>query len=173
VQSHSPGDTVRKAATSLAISFVLAGGAPAAFAACPVELAVYGDRDGVAGIDFRPAAGLATVTNAFRMNLDDGIMLDGMVMWSEGTERPYGTLTYQCPEGDVTGAELDACTIWQGVIYTADDTGGIDLLPKAGDAPKRLIFPDLGPSLRLSTAYGEGGFTKVPWDVFTLQGCQE
>jgi len=147
--------------------------AASAFAACPVELAVYGDRDDAAGIDFRPATDLAAVTNTFRMNLDNGTMLDGMVMWSEGTERPYGTLTYRCPDGDVTGAELEACTVWQGVIYAVDDAGAIDLLPKTGDAPKALIFPDLGPSLRLSTAYGGSGFTKVPWDVFALKGCQE
>jgi len=142
-------------------------------AACPIELAVYGDRDGVAGIDFRPAANQATVTNAFRMNLDNGTVLDGIVMWSEGTERPYGSLTYDCPEGDVTGAELEACTVWEGVIYTADEAGAVGLLPKAGDAPKTLVLPDLGPSLRLSAAYGEGGFSKVPWDVFALRGCQE
>ncbi len=75
--------------------------------------------------------------------------------------------------GEETGAELEACTVWQGVIYAADETGTVDLLPKTGAAPKTLIFPDLGPSLRLSAAYGEGGFSKVPWDVFALKGCQE
>ena len=142
-------------------------------AACPIELAVYGDRDDAAGIDFRPAINQATVTNAFRMNLENGVVLDGMVMWSEGTARPYGSLTYKCPEGDVTGEELDACTVWQGVIYTADSAGAIGLLPKQGDAPATLVFPDLGPSLQLSTAYGANGFSKVPWDVFALKGCQE
>jgi hypothetical protein len=143
-----------------------------AVAACPIELAVYGDRDDIAGVDFSPATNQATVTNAFRMNLGDGVVLDGIVMWSEGTERPYGTLTYKCPEGDVTGEELAACTVWQGVIYTADDSGTVDLLPRTGDAPKTLLFPDLGPSLRLSAAHGEGS-SKVPWDVFALKGCQE
>lgn len=159
---------------SAALSGVLAFlGASPTFAACPIELAVYGDRDNIAGIDFRPALNRAAVTNAFRMNLDNGVMLDGIVIWSEGTERPYGTLMYKCPEGDVTGAELDACTIWQGVIYAADDAGAIDLLPRTGDAPKTLVFPDLGPSLRLSAAHGENGFSRVPWDVFALKGCQE
>ena len=155
----------------MACAMVLAG-APAS-AACPVELAVYGDRDDAAGIDFRPAVDLAMVTNAFRMNLDNGTVLDGIVMWSDGTERPYGTLMYKCPDGDVTGEELEACTVWQGVIYAVDETGAVDLLPKTGAAPKTLIFPDLGPSLRLSAAYGEGGFSKVPWDFFALKGCQE
>lgn len=147
--------------------------AVSAFAACPIELAVYGDRDDAAGIDFRLAINQAAVTNTFRMNLENGIVFDGVVMWSEGTERPYGTLMYKCPEGDVTGEELDACTVWQGVIYTADTAGSVGLLPRAGDAPKTLVFPDLGPSLRLSSAYGEGGFSRLPWDVFALRGCQE
>ena len=154
----------------LASALVLTG---PAVAACPVELAVYGDRGDAAGIDFRPATESATVTNAFRMNLENGVQLDGIVMWSEGVERPYGALMYKCPDGDVTGAELEACTLWQGVVYAADDTGKIDLLPKKGDAPKTLIFPDLGPSLRQSSAYGAQGFSKLPWDVFTLKGCQE
>lgn len=167
-----PDRVVRRSARMVFGCAAILCAAPA-LAACPIELAVYGDRDEAAGIDFRPTVGMATVTNAFRMNLDNGTVLDGMVMWSEGTERPYGTLTYKCPEGDVTGDELEACTVWQGVIYATDGAGTIDLLPKTGEAPKMLIFPDLGPSLRLSTAYGEGGFTKVPWDVFALKGCQE
>ena len=73
----------------------------------------------------------------------------------------------------LTGQELDACTVWQGVIYTADAAGAIGLLPRTGDAPKTLVFPDLGPSLGQSAAYRENGLSKLPWDVFALQGCQE
>jgi hypothetical protein len=143
-----------------------------AFAACPIELAVYGDRDDVAGIDFRPASG-AAVTNAFRMNLRDGVVLDGIVMWSEGIERPYGSLMYKCPESDVTGEELDACTVWQGVVYAVDETGAAGLLPKKGDAPPTLIFSGLGPALASSAANGANGFAPLPRDIFTLKGCQE
>ena len=39
---------------------------------------------------------------------------------------------YKCPKGDVTGAELAVCTVWQGVIYTSDDKGNIELLPAEG-----------------------------------------
>ncbi len=145
-------------------------------AACPIELAVYGDRDGAATIDFRPTLESAAVTNSFKMVLDNSTVLDGVVMWSAEIGRPNGMLMYQCPEGDVTGEELDACTVWQGVIYSADAEGNIGLLPKErtqSPAPKTLIFPDLGHSLRMSAAYGPDGFSKVPWDVFELQGCQE
>lgn len=158
----------------LALSALPLAAPAAAYAACPMELAVYGDRDNAAGIDFRPTGQSAVVTNTFRMALDNDVVLDGMVMWSDGIARPYASLMYNCPDGDVTGQELEACTVWEGVVYTADEAGKISLLPaERQDAPATLILPGLGPSLKLSVAYVEGGFSKVPWDVFTLKGCQE
>jgi len=149
--------------------------APAtAHAACPIELAVYGDAQSGSEIDFTPTGTSATVTNTFRMILDNNVVLNGIVMWTEGVARPNGALMFKCPEGDTTGAELAACTPWHGVIYTSDDKGSIGLLPAEGvEAPKTLILPDLGPMLRQSSAYGGNGFSKVPSDVFTLKGCQE
>ena len=145
-----------------------------AFAACPIELAVYGDTQSGSEIDFTPTGTSATVTNTFRMILDNNVVLNGIVMWSTGEARPNGSLMYKCPEGDVTGGELAACTLWSGVIYTSDDKGTIGLLPAEGvDAPKTLILPDLGPSLRHSLAYGGKGFSKVPGDVLVMKGCQE
>ncbi len=135
---------------------------------------MYGDLENTAGIDFRPTMGSATVTNSFKMVLDNGVVLDGIVQWSDGVARPNGMLMHKCPEGDVTGEELAVCTVWQGVIYASDDKGNIELLPAEGKAaPQKLILPDLGPSLRLSAAYGASGFSKTPWDVFALKGCQE
>jgi hypothetical protein len=158
---------------------VLAAGAAlvasAAHAACPIQLAVYGEAQSGAEIDFTPTGTSATITNTFRMILDNNTVLDGIAMWTEGSAaRPHGSLMYKCPTGDVTGEELAACTVWEGVIYSADEKGGIGLLPAERlDAPKSLVFPDLGPSLEMSAAYGPGGFSKVPLDVFTLKGCQE
>lgn len=141
-------------------------------AACPIELSTYAASG--AGIDFTPTGQNATVTNSFRMLLDNSVVLDGIVMWTEGVSRPRGILMYKCPDGDVTGEEFAACTVWEGVIYAADKTGKIELLPAEGaSAPDSLIFPDLGPSLRASSAYGAAGLQKVPWDVFALNGCQE
>jgi len=149
--------------------------APAtAHAACPIELAVYGDAQSGSEIDFTPTGTSATVTNTFRMILDNNVVLNGIVMWTEGVARPNGALMFKCPEGDTTGAELAACTPWHGVIYTSDDKGSIGLLPAEGvEAPKTLILPDLGPMLRQSSAYGGNGFSKVPSDGFTLKGWQE
>jgi hypothetical protein len=145
-----------------------------ALAACRIELAAYADMEGVAELEFTPTKDAATVSNTFRVLLDNDVVLDGVVQWSDGVARPNGMLMHKCPEGDVTGEELAACTVWQGVIYTSDDFGDIELVPAEGvAAPRKLILPDLGPSLRLSAAYGASGFSKVPWDVFALKGCQE
>jgi hypothetical protein len=161
-------------ARAIAALGILAASSAAVFAACPMELAVYDERDGVAEINFTPTHNPAVVTNTFRMLLEDDLVLDGIVMWTEDVARPNGMLMYKCPKGDVTGAELAVCTVWQGVIYTSDDKGNIDLLPAEGaDAPVRLIFPDLGHSLQGAAAFGADGLSKLPWDVFALKGCQE
>lgn len=167
--------TVRQQARSALLMALMASCmATSALAACPVELATYRDRDDVASVEFTPTGEGAAVTNAFRLLLANDVVLDGIVMWSEEIGRPYGMLTYQCPEGDSTGAEIAACTMWEGVIYTAGETGDIGLLPaETTDAPQKLLFPDLGPTLRHSRAYAENGLSRVPWDVFSLSGCQE
>ncbi|WP_054310419.1 hypothetical protein [Mesorhizobium sp. 1M-11] len=152
-------------------SLALLGASPA-LAACPIELAVYGEREQVAEIDFRPSMGSATTTNSFKMVLGNNIVLDGVVLWSSDAARPHGTLMHQCPEGDVTGEELAACTVWEGVIYTADTTGAVDLLPNEHkDAPSALIFPDLAGHLSRSAIHDK--LPKLPWDVFAMKGCQE
>ncbi|MFN3546275.1 MAG: hypothetical protein ACK4U0_02190 [Mesorhizobium sp.] len=146
-----------------------------ALAACPQELAVYTDRDQVASIEFRPVGPDAAVhTGEFRVLFSqNGIVADGIVLWTGGVPRPMGIVMHDCPEGDVTGEELAACTVWQGVIYAVDEAGQIGLLPRQGAAAKRLLLPDFGPSVRHSALYGADGISLVPWDVFEMSGCQE
>ena len=157
----------------LAIGALAIGLQPAA-AACPIELAVYRDRDKVAGIDFRPADPSATVTNQFRLVFANGLVLSGMVMWSEGLARPVGMLQHDCPEGDVTGSELEACTVWQGVVYTADENGRAGLLPRQGEpAPKSIILADLAFDMSVAEALDGRRPDPLPSDIFELSGCQE
>ena len=158
---------------SLTLATALAGQTGAALAACPMELAVYQEPRSGATIDFYPGR-TAAVTNAFRMVFDKGLVLEGAVMWDGEPPRSLGLVTHDCPEGDATGAELAACTLWQGVVYAVDAEGGIDLMPPEGaDAPQSLLFTDLGRALRLSAAYETAGLTAGPWDAFSLAGCQE
>lgn len=144
-----------------------------AHAACPIELSVYRDAAGVAGIDFRPAEG-ATATNAFRMHFDKGALLDGMVLWSEVAPHPFGLVTFGCPEGDATQDELNACTVWQGGIYAVDETGKVGPLPRAGQpAPKTLVFSDFAFNVATADALANNRPDPLPGDVFELSGCQE
>ena len=158
--------------TALAIGALAIGLQPAA--ACPIELAVYRDRDNVAGIDFRPAEQSATVTNQFSLILARGLVLSGMVMWSEGLARPIGMLQHDCPEGDATGPEMEACTVWQGVVYTADDNGKAGFLPRQGEpAPKSIILADLAFDMSVAEALDGKRPDPLPSDIFELSGCQE
>jgi hypothetical protein len=151
----------------------VAAAAPA-HSACPIEFATYGESQSKARVEFTPTLQGAVVTNTFKMLLQNDVVLDGIVVWTEGVRRSNGMLMYKCPEGDVTGEEIAACTVWQGVIYASDRNEEITNLPAEGSrAPDRLLFADLGPALAASSAYGPGDSQKVPWDVFSQNGCQE
>lgn len=139
-----------------------------------MELSVYGDRDGAAEVNFSPTQGSATVTNSFRMILQNETVLDGFVMWTTDIERPFGQLGYKCPDGDATGEQIAACMVWQGTVYAVNDKGEVGLLAREGeDAPASLLLPDLGPSVRVAPALADLGIDEVPFDVFALKGCQE
>ena len=144
-----------------------------AAAACPVELATYANAGGAAEVDFRPSTPSATVTNSFRMIVGE-VVLDGIVQWSARIERPYGMLTRGCPAGDVTGAEISACTAWTGVVYAAGLEGNIGLLPaESQPAPDRMLFPGLAQSLADTLEEEDGRLAGAGFDVFSLKGCQE
>ena len=69
------------------------------------------------------------LSNSFSLTIGE-TMLDGIVMWTADPLRPDGALMLDCPEGDVTGAEIDACTLWRGTIYAVDAAGKPGLLPE-------------------------------------------
>ena len=138
-----------------------------------MELATYAGRDGSLAIEFRPTADSVTVTNSFRFLAGEQAM-DGIVMWTSGVERSWGVVMNDCPEGDLTGAEISECTIWEGVVYAVDEAGNVGLLPREGEAaPQSIILADLGAWLSQSDAWNKAGQVPAPWDVFKLSGCQE
>ena len=149
--------------------------ASSAVAACKQELAIYSEPEANASLEFTPAAPNGSTSHTFKVKFpENSVVLDGIVMWTEGVARPVGIVMHKCPEGDVTGAELEACTVWQGVIYAVDGQGNVDLLPPEGaDSAAQLLLPDFAPALRQSSAYGMEGVSKMPWDAFKMSGCQE
>ncbi|MCY0092646.1 hypothetical protein [Hoeflea ulvae] len=85
-------------------------------------------------------------------------------------------ILHQCPEGDATGAEIAACTVWEGPLYAVDATGGAGWLPvldAAHAAGESLLLPDFGAAVMRSQAWQSQEVTKLPGDVFRLKACQE
>lgn len=152
---------------------MLAAGFPAVAADCPIERAIYAEAEAKIEIRFRPAASENTpVSHRFTLVAPGGKMnVDGHVLYDPEIERPVAMAMHNCPEGDVTGAEIAACTIWKGIIYSADKAGGdVNLLPDEGaDAPASLVLPGFGPAIAASS-FG-GTLNAMPWDVFVFKGC--
>jgi hypothetical protein len=157
---------------ALALVGLLAATAASA-AECRQDRAVYADRDGGYELTFEPVGSEAAATSHhFKMKvLASGVVLDGIVMPGDPV-RSNGMIMHNCPEGDVTGEEIAACTVWEGVIYVLDGAGDAALLPEEGaKAAESLLLAGFGPSLRYSTLWDQGKATVVPWDVLKRKGC--
>ncbi len=158
----------------LSALFGLAFAVPAIAADCKQSHAIYGDRDGAYELRFEPVGSASAATsNHFKVAvLKPGLLLDGVVMLAGEPERATGLIMHNCPEGDATGEELRACTVWQGVVYALDKAGAISEIPQETEtAAEQLLLPDFGPSLRASTAWGKGKAEADSWDAFTFKGC--
>ena len=139
---------------------------------CQQSRAIYGDADGAYELRFAPVdAESATTSNRFDVvALKADIKLEGFVMLSGDPERANGMVMHNCPEGDVTGDDLAACMIWQGVVYSISSAGKIDLLPaETAVAAQQLLLPDFGPAVKASSIGDK--LTVAPWDVFAFKGC--
>ncbi|MCL6707391.1 hypothetical protein M8R20_10300 [Pseudomonas sp. R2.Fl] len=149
------------------------GFVPALAADCPVERAVYAEAELSTELRFEPAsAENSPVTHRFTMVASGKAgEAEGHVFYDLEIERPVSTILRDCPEGDVTGADLAACTVWKGIIYGVDQaTGHVDLLPPEGAAaPDQLLLPGFGPAVAASSL-GQA-FDGMPWDVFSYKEC--
>lgn len=143
----------------------------ASAAECLIEKATYREAETGVELVFAAASGENTpVTHGFRSEIGK-FKLNGHVLYDPEIERPIGMLMNNCPEGDVTGATIAACTVWKGIVYGIDETTGhVDLLPPEGaNAPDALLLPGFGPAI-LSSVVGKG-MESAPWDVFEFKGC--
>lgn len=141
---------------------------------CPIERAVFTEMDGKTELTFRPVGSEAAAVSHIFTVTGTKLKLDGHVMYDEETQRPAGMIMNNCPQGDATGAELRACTVWTGVLYSVDRAGaGIDVLGAEGTAaPDAILLPGFGPAIRHSAIWGKSGLKSVPWDVFQFKECK-
>jgi hypothetical protein len=144
---------------------------------CWQENAVYAEAATQAELKFLAPESAADGTFArFTINFpENDIVLDGVVMDAgEPFFRPLGIIMHKCPTGDVTGDELAACTIWQGIIYGLDTSGNAFYLPpmnEGAEAAEGLLFHDLRAAVRLSSLWGAAGLSTPPNDGFKFKAC--
>ncbi|WP_112309146.1 hypothetical protein [Pseudogemmobacter bohemicus] len=164
---------IRAAATLIA----LAGMAAPAIAevACPPERAVYAHEDSGFRISFRPMKSweqTGMTVAIFDVELQDGRNLWGVIRTNMGTSRDTGQIYLGCPipgpdEGP-TEEELEACRVWEGLVYSVE-ANQIGAFPVEGEkAPPSLLFTDLGRQLRYEIFDSPGD---EPWDQLWLTTC--
>ncbi len=148
---------------------------PAHAEECLQEKAIDVDMDNAYELRFEPMGSESSVSNRFKLAVrNTAILAEGIVMRGDDQLRADGRIMFECPEGDVTGADLRACTVWQGMVYASDLKGHIRALPAQGEsAADRLFLPALGPAIQKSSLWGKGKATVAPWDVLSLKGCNQ
>jgi hypothetical protein len=149
-------------------------------AACWQELAVYTDVASGAELAFTPRGDAEVDSTLARFTItfaENNVVLDGVVMDAgEPFFRPLGIVMHKCPTGDVTGEELNACTVWSGVIYGLDKVGNVFYLPSTNEgqeAANTVLLPDFGAAVRMSSAWGASGLSTAPKDDFKQSACLE
>lgn len=167
---------MRILASLLLASAVSAACAPAALAAeCQQAQAIYTDRDGAYELSFEPVGSeAAVVSHHFKIRQVKGdLLLNGHIMTGDEVARSNAMVMHNCPTGDVTGDEIAACTVWEGVMYPVAPDGAIGELVPGEDAKAAhaLLLAGFGPALRYSGAWEEKKLTDVPWDLLTFKGC--
>lgn len=96
---------------------------------CPQALAGYGTPEQRVLLEF---SGSADLSFSLLIEGSDG-RFDGFVYPSEEEGGMAGVILDDCPDGDVTGAELEACTVWQGPVRTVDANGNAGDLPASNE----------------------------------------
>jgi hypothetical protein len=140
---------------------------------CGIEKAVFTEADAGTVLSFKPTASDAAAVSHLFTITGGKLKLDGNVMYDEDSRRPAGMIMNNCPQGDATGAELRACTVWTGVPYALDvKTGHIDILgPKGSQAPDAILIPGFGPAIRHSALWDKSGLKDIPWDLYEFKEC--
>ncbi len=157
---------------AIVIAALLATMAAPALAACPQELSVYEDTSGNS-LTFQPPHDSQAAEHEFKLRVGP-TELQGVVMWSKDPDRPNGIIMDNCPDGDVTGEELDKCTVWQGVIYGLTKEATAPFIGKRGTPfAEALLLPDLSRYLLDHTFKTPLAGPPKADDVFKMKACQE
>lgn len=139
---------------------------------CTLQKAVYASEAGGYTLRFKPfVSDAAAISHLFTLERDSQ-SLDGLVMTADEPPHSVARVMKGCPDGDVTGADIAACTGFEGYGFAISATGGVsNLAPATDPAPPTLLFAGLGPSLLVSPLGQTLKITVAPSDVFTFKEC--
>jgi hypothetical protein len=162
----------RVAATVFLPLPLLFGTAVAAMAACPQELAVYRGADGIGALEF--TGGGAGMHSEMRLIFAGVEPVTIYLSHDDELDQAVAMLPLNCPEGDVTGAELAACLVYEGPVYAIDRDSKATGLPVTGnDAAETLMLPGLASALWGNPQFDGAGPKDRPAELFEISGCQE
>lgn len=136
--------------------------------------AIYTDPSGTYELRFVPLnSEAAAASGRFHVTVAGlGTAMDGFVMPADDPISSDGILMFGCPQGDATGAEISACTVWQGKIHGTTGEGvDSNLQAENGRAASGVVLTGFGKALRLSRLWSEGKVSVAPGDVLTFKEC--
>jgi hypothetical protein len=144
-------------------------------AACTQDHAVYVDSSDTLTLAFRPVGEAEVTSHVFEISVVGSKQaMQGHVIDSDEPVLPDGMVLFNCPQGDVTGADIEACTVWQNVVYASDARARFSYLPAgASEAAPQLLLADFGRSFRFSSAWDGMDAKTIPTGIFHLKGCIE
>jgi hypothetical protein len=150
---------------------LIAAPAQALAQTCSQEKAIYVGSDGY-GLSFQ-AVGSSAAAVSHRFDLTNGTSrFTGYLMDSEEPVRTIAHVEKDCPEGDVTGEDIAACTAYEGYVYALAAGGTVSNVPLAGDpAAQHLLFTGLGPALSASPLSAKYKLSPLAADLFEFKEC--
>ena len=155
---------------------------------CPQNRAIYSEKDNGYILSFRPTEPWEASANTMTiLTLDfpevEGTEKESVWGWiwlPNGTSHDRIELFHGCSlptldaGGDEIGGsthdELDACSVWEGIIVSLADDDIHEIRWHDGAmAAETLLLPNLGPTIRYSGLVLSPG--DEPHDVFTFTRC--
>nr|WP_316656694.1 hypothetical protein [uncultured Gellertiella sp.] len=163
---------IRPAVALVFAALVSGAVAHAADQACPQAKAVYGSPDRTYRLTFRPVTDKAAAISHLFTLARGNQTLDGLILESDEPVRSLARMMKDCPDGDVTGADLRACTAFEGYVYAISATGETaNLGPGDGPAARHLLLAGLGPAFAASPLAAKTGLAPPLSDSFDLKEC--
>lgn len=159
----------------LLLLLALAGSAmaTAAYANCSQGRAIYHTDDSRTELAFVTPEGASPKTHELHVRLG-GLESFGHINPSANLGQPVMTLPHQCPEDDLTAADLESCILYRSVVYALSPGETLRTIPDAGqEAATQILLPNFSAALYQNPALDPLEAAEEAGDIFTLSGCDD